>query len=133
MLKARQGKEVVARMADEIGGLAKFAKIVAERGVNILAMSAWVEDQESVIRLVTDDNLRTMDVLKENGYEPEERDVVLVDAAHKPGVLRHVTDTLARENIDLLHLFATATIEQEVCLVVLNSSHNDRAIILLND
>lgn len=132
MLKARQGKEVVLRMADKIGALAEFSKIVAERGVNILAMSAWVEDAESVIRLVTDDMLRTVDVLRDNGFDPQERDVVLVDAAHKPGILRHLTDVLSKENIDLSHLFASATIDQDVCLVVLNSSDNERAIVLLN-
>ena len=132
MLKARQGKEVVLRTADKIGALADLSKFVAERGVNILAMSAWVEDAESVIRLVTDDTLRTMDVLRDNGYEPQERDVVLIDAAHKPGILRHLTDTLAKENIDLSHLFGSATIGQDVCLVVLNSTNNDRAIVLLN-
>ena len=132
MLKARQGKEVVLRTADKIGALAEFSKIVAERGVSILAMCAWVEGAEAVVRLVTDDTLRTLDVLRDNGYQPQEQDVVLVDAAHKPGILRHLTDMLAKENIDLSHLFASATIDQDVCLVVLNSSDNERAIVLLN-
>jgi hypothetical protein len=132
MLKARQGKEIVLRTTNNIGALAAFSKIVAERGVNLLAMSAWVEGDEAVMRLVTDDTLRTMDVLRDNGYEPQERDVVLVDAAHKPGILRHLTDMLSGENIELTHLFASATIDQDVCLVVLNSSDNERAIVLLN-
>jgi hypothetical protein len=70
--------------------------------------------------------------LRDNDYKPQERSVVLVDAAHKPGILRHITDTLSRKNIDHSHLFASATIDQEVCLVVLNSSDNERAITLLN-
>ena len=133
MLKAKQGKEVVLRTANKIGALADLSKIVAERGVNILAMSAWTEDAEAVIRLVTDDTLRTMDVLQRNGYSPQEKDVVLVDAAHKPGILRHLTDVLSKENIDLFHLFGSATIDEDVCLVVLNSSDNERAIVLLNN
>jgi hypothetical protein len=132
MLKARQGKEVVVRTANKIGELAKLTKMVAERGVNVLAVSVWVEDAEAVIRLVTDDALRTMDVLRDNDYEPQERSAVLVDAEHKPGILRHLTDTLSRANIDLSHLFASATINQDICLVVLNSSDNERAIALLN-
>ena len=43
MIKARQGKEVVVRTANKIGELAKLAKVVAERGVNIVALSAWTE------------------------------------------------------------------------------------------
>jgi len=112
--------------------LAKLTKVVAERGVNVLAVNLWVEDAETVIRLVVDDTLRTMDVLRDHGFRPQERSVVLVDAAHRPGILRHLTDTLGKENIELSHLFASATLEQEVCLVVLNSSDNERAITLLN-
>ncbi|MCO6042406.1 hypothetical protein NG895_00660 [Aeoliella sp. ICT_H6.2] len=132
MLKARQGKEVVVRMADEIGGLAKFSKVVAEKGVNTLAMSAWVEGDEGVVRLVTDDTLRTTEALEKHGYKLEVRDVVLVDTAHKPGALRHLTDTLAEAHIDLTHLFASATIAQDECLVVFNSSNNEHAIVLLD-
>lgn len=133
MHKARQGKELVLRTANDIDALAKVSKIIAERGVNILAMSCWEEGGEAVIRLVTDDMLRTTDVLRENGYDPTEKDVVLVDAAHKPGILRHITDVLAKHRLALSHLFASATINQEECLVVLNSSDNERAVVVLND
>jgi hypothetical protein len=132
MIKARQGKEVVVRTANKIGELAKLAKVVAERGVNVSAVSAWIEGAEAVIRLVTDDTLRTVDVLRDKGYKPQEQAVVLVDARQKPGILRHLTDVLSKENIDLSHLFASATINQDVCLIVLNSSDNDRAITVLN-
>ena len=56
----------------------------------------------------------------------------VVNAAHTPGILRHLTDVLSKENINLSHLFASASLEQDECLVVLNSSDNDRAIVLLN-
>jgi hypothetical protein len=132
MIRARQGKEVVVRTTNKIGELAKFAKVVAERGINVLAVSAWIEGAEAVVRLVTDDTLRTMDCLRDYGYEPQEQAVVLIDARHKPGILRHLTDVLSKENIDLSHLFASATINQDLCLVVLNSSDNDHAITVLN-
>ena len=132
MLKARHGEEIVVRTSDKIGALAALSKIIAEKGVSILAMSAWVEDGEGVVRLVTDDNLRTSDVLHEKGYVPQKQDVVLVDAAHKPGILRHLAEALSREGIDISHLFASATINQDECLVVLNTADNGRAIVLLN-
>ena len=132
MLKARPGKEAVVRTPDDIGVLAEFSKVVAEQGANFLAVSAWVEGNKAVIRLVTDDMLRTTDVLRERGYEFQDRDVVLVDAENKPGVLRHLTDTLSREGINLTHLFATTTLDQQECLVVLSSTDNQRAIVLLN-
>jgi hypothetical protein len=96
-------------------------------------MSCWEEGGEAVIRLVTDDMLRTTDVLRENGHDSDEKDVVLVDAVHKPGILRHITDVLAKQDLALSHLFGSATLNQDECLVVLNCSDNERAIVLLND
>ena len=53
------------------------------------------------------------------------------EVEHKPGLLRQITEKLARENIDLYYLYATAA-EVDKCLIVLSSANNDRAAILLN-
>lgn len=133
MLQATQGKEIYLRLPNEIGALARVSKIVAERGVNVLAANAWVEGDEGVIRLLTDDQLRASDTLKEHGFRPEERDVVVVEGDHKPGVLRHLTDRLAQENLDIHHLYASAMVSQDKCLIVVQASDNARAAVLLND
>jgi hypothetical protein len=131
MFNARLGKGMVVRSTNKVGALAEFSKVVAETDVSILAMSTWVEDTEAVIRLICDDTPRMMSVLRENGYDAQDRDVVLVDASYQPGILRHLTETLASNNIDIFHLFASA-IDKKECVAVLNSSDNDRAIELLN-
>ncbi len=131
MFNARHGKGMVVRTTNKVGALAEFSAIFADKGVSILAMSTWVEDTEAVIRLICDDTPRMMEVLRESGYDPQDRDVVLVDATYQPGILRHLAETLARENIDIFHLFASA-IDKNECVAVLNSSDNDRAIELLN-
>ncbi len=131
MFNARHGKGMVVRTTNKVGALAEFSKVVAESDVRILAMSAWVEDTEAVIRLICDDTPRMMEVLRESGYAPQDRDVVLVDATYQPGILRHLTETLASNNIDIFHLFASA-IDKNECLAVLSSSDNERTIELLN-
>lgn len=133
MLKAKQGKEIKVRTPNEIGVLVTMSKLISDKGINILAMNAWVEDSETVLRLITEDNLRTNDVLKQQGYDAQEQGIILIEAPHKAGILRYVTETLAKEGIALTHLYASATIEQDVCLIVVDSSDNERAFVLLND
>jgi hypothetical protein len=132
MLQARQGKEIKLAVRNEIGALSKLAKIMAEKGLNILAMSCWIEGDKALMRLVTDDMLRTKDALGLAGYSVDEKDVILISAEHKPGILKHLTDRLLRERIDITHLYASATIDQHVCLVVLSTFNNERAIVDLN-
>ena len=131
MVNARIGKEVVVRVRNEIGVVAQVTKLIADKGINILAANGWVEGEDAVMRFVTSDNLRVVDALRERHYNPREKHVVLLEAGHKPGMLRHITETLAREGIDLHHLYASASADQDKCLIVFECGDNDRAIVLL--
>ena len=132
MLKARPAKELVLRMPNEIGTLNKIAKALADKGFNILAVSAWVEGAEAVVRLLTDEPARAADTLKAQKYAVREKDVIVAEVAHKPGMLRGITDKLALEEIDIHHLYASAPAGDQQCLVVFATANNDRAMVRLN-
>jgi hypothetical protein len=132
MLKARPAKEVVLRMPNEIGTLNRVTKLLADKGFNILAVSAWVEGADVVVRLIVDNVERASDALRGHDYPVREVDVVVSEVPHKPGMLRQITDKLAQEEIDIHHLYATTVSEQERCLVVFATANNDRAIVRLN-
>jgi hypothetical protein len=132
MLKAKPAKEIVVKVRNEIGVLAGMSRLIADKGVNILAASAWGEGENGIIRLVTVDNLRVVDALRARNYNPREADVVLVESPHKPGLLKHLTEKLSQAGIDIHHLYAAATDEQARCLIVLATANNDRAIVVLN-
>jgi hypothetical protein len=131
MLTTRPAKETIVRMPNEIGGLDRLARALADKGVNILGVCAWVEGPEAVIRLLTDDSVRVADALKPK-YTVRQSDVLVAELPHKPGVLHRVTERLAQEEIDIHHLYAAATGSQDRCLVVFSTANNDRALVLLN-
>lgn len=132
MLEARQGKEIVLRMKSRVGLLFEVSKLLAEKGVSILAVCGIVSGEECTIRLVTDDGLRTKEALAERGYCPEEETAVLIELPHKPGILKHVSDALTREDIDIDHIYATALDGSDRCLLVLHTANDERAIPTLN-
>lgn len=131
MLNARPAKEVVITLQNDVGALNDIAKIVADKGINVLATSNWVEGPRAIVHLVTDDNVRAGDALRAHNYNVREADVVVAEAPHRPGMLRHVTEKLAKEGIDIHHLYATATAAQETCLLVFATANNDRAVVRL--
>ena len=132
MLKTKPAKEVIVRMPNAIGTLNGIAKTIADKGVNILAVSAWVEGAQAVIRLVTDDSVRVMDALRAHKYDAREGDVLVTEPSHKPGMLHRITAKLAQAEIDIHHLYATASTAQGQCLLVFATANNDRAMVLLN-
>lgn len=132
MLKTRPSKEVVVRTPNAIGTLDQIAKTIAEKGVNILAVCASVEGPQAIIRLVTDDSVRVMDALRAHKYDVHEGEVLVTEPPHKPGMLHRLTEKLAQAEIDIHHLYATASAAQGQCLLVFATANNDRAMVLLN-
>jgi hypothetical protein len=61
MFEARQGKEIVVKLRNRVGLLFDISKLISESGVSILAVYSSFSGEESVSRLVTDDNLRVTD------------------------------------------------------------------------
>jgi hypothetical protein len=134
MITAKHCKEVSVRVLNDIGILAQLTKIVADKGVNIRAAAAWVEDEnKGVVRLVTDDNLRAVDALRAHNYAPEEIASVEVLMHHSPGMLSSVCEKIGSGGLNVHYLYASAQVSDEECLAVLSTDDNDRALVLLND
>ncbi|MBT8042640.1 MAG: ACT domain-containing protein [Pontiella sp.] len=134
MITAKQCKEVSVRVLNDIGILAQLTRVVADKGVNIRAAAAWVEDEnKGVIRLVTDDNLRAMDALRAHNYAPEEIDSIEVLMHHSPGMLGSICEKIGSGGINIRYLYASAQVSDEACLAVLATDNNAHALVLLND
>jgi len=72
MMEAKQGKEIVVRIRNSIGLLFALTKLLSEKGVGLLAVSGTVLGEDSVVRIVTSDNLRAKDALVAANYAPHE-------------------------------------------------------------
>lgn len=77
MFEARQGKEIVVKVKNRTGLLFDLSKLISETGTVILAVNGAVSGDDSVIRLVTDDNLRAREALAAKKYVVHEEDVIL--------------------------------------------------------
>ena len=124
---------MVVHVANEIGVLSDLAKILADHGINILAIEGAGKDSRGTVSLLTDDNLHAGDALTEHRYSPEQRPVIVLDAQHRPGLLQRVATTLAHEGINIQKLYGSALSDQDYCLLVLKSSDDERALVLLNE
>ena len=132
MIKARVAKEAIVRINNRMGVLAQVSKGLADKGLNIEAVIATVEGNDALIHIVSSDHQRMMDALREQQLQVQEARIVVAQIEHQPGLLRQVAEKLARQNIDLLYLYATAT-ESAQCLIVFSSTNNDWAVKVLND
>lgn len=130
--KVELGKELVVTALNESGVMTEVAKTIAEKGISILAVSSWVDGVNRVIHLVTDDTLRSRDALEKKNFEVRESRVILVEVPHKPGLLKHMTEVLRDAQVDVHHLYGSAILKDEQCLLVFASADNDAAMVALS-
>jgi hypothetical protein len=80
-------KELTVTIADQPGALGRFFQALADRGVNILAFQSYVEEGESLARLLVDDPATAKSVCGSVGMIFEETEAALVKLLHRPGEL----------------------------------------------
>jgi hypothetical protein len=132
MYRAYHSTLLELRLNQNISDVESVVKMLAERGLSVLSVTAWQDDGELVLRLVLDDMLRAGDILREAFFTLRERDVVLVEAPQRPGALKHVASILARHEIGIRFLCSSASVNQTATTVVLETTDNQRARLLLD-
>ena len=134
MMEATHCKEISVRVLNDTGVLAQLTRIVADKGVQIRAASAWAEDEtKGTIRLVTDDNLRAGEALRAHNYIPTELDCIAVTMRHTPGMLSTLCQRIGNCGISIKYLYISAPVSDETCLAILSTENNNQALVLLNE
>lgn len=133
MRTVTHGKEVVLRVKNDIGILAEVSRLVSERGISVRAVSGSVDEGICTLRLVTDDNLRTCDILHEHAYNPVEEPVVLLEVSHKPGMLKKLAGKLGSEEVDIRRFYASASDTDTDCLIVMHTTNDAKALVALSE
>jgi len=134
MIKTAQlGKEIVVTVINKIGVLADISKMMADHGINVIAVAGYALNQEAKIMLVTEDNLRATDALKKSGYKSiNENEVIIVELENKVGALKLVTAKLAGEGIDITGVYGSVCTGSCPARLVLSTSNNEKALVSFN-
>ncbi len=90
---------------NKIGCLADVTDILAQAKINLKAIATDNKDTHGVIKIVTDDDDGTRQVLKEAGFDYREHEIVPVRVLDKPGELSRVARAMSNLNIDIESVF----------------------------
>lgn len=94
-------KEITVTIEDKPGALGKCFLALAERGVNILAFQSYVEEGESLARLLVDDLASAKAVMGGLRMIFEETEVATIRLAHRPGELGRAASRLGEKQINI--------------------------------
>jgi hypothetical protein len=121
-------KQVSIFLENKKGRLAEVAKLLADEGINIRALSLADTADFGVLRLIVSDRARCFRVLKEHGLTAQETDVIAVEMADQPGGLHHVVEVLDREDLNIEYMYAFVPKKGGNAIVVLKIDNAARAV-----
>jgi hypothetical protein len=87
------------------GKLLSLSELLGNEGINIRAISVADTSDISTVRFVTDNPIKTVNVLKSQGFAVKETEVLAVEVPDHPGGLLAVLKPLRAADINVLYLY----------------------------
>ncbi len=101
-------KQLSVFVENEPGVLARVSDALAANGVNIQAISVSDAVDDSVLRVVVDDDRKALDVLEEAQVLCVARDVLEVEVPDRRGALAEVAAALAARAINIAYAYGSS-------------------------
>jgi hypothetical protein len=116
--------ELALRLPNSPGALADVSRLLAEQRVNILALAL---DRSGQVRLVVDNPVRAVSVLRERHHQVAEHPVILVTLPNSPGALAPLLTMVAGAGVNVEYAYASSADGNATAAVVLGVDDAPRA------
>ena len=126
-------KEYTVTIEDKPGALGKCFLALAGRGINILAFQSYVEEGESLARLLVDNPPAALKVLGELRMIFEETEAALVRLPHRPGELGRAAARLGEKQINIDYSYCGLEPGSARALVVFGVDNLSKAATALDE
>jgi hypothetical protein len=117
--------QLALALDNETGKLATLCRNLADGGVNLLGLSAPEEHARGAVRLLVANREIASRVLTKAGYHFDVEVVIFVELKNRPGALAKAVEKLARANIDVRYLYATAYTKAQKTAAVIAVADED--------
>ncbi|MDR3185240.1 MAG: ACT domain-containing protein [Christensenellaceae bacterium] len=126
--------QIAVFLENRSGRIAEFSRVLSDAGVNIQAMSIADTEEYGILRAITDDNEKSINALRKNGFNASSTDLVGFSVEDKPGEMFKVLDILekAKINIGYLYSFAKSSKKSAVILIKVDDNEGTASILAQN-
>lgn len=126
-----KSSELLIITKNELGTLAKITTPLAKHNINVECFTGYEWSNEAAFRLITDNNKKAVEVLKQAGYNVQESPVVLWEVSNTAGQLRAATTALAEAKVNTFCSYSTSFPDSRSAVVAFNTNNPDRAMDVL--
>jgi hypothetical protein len=109
------------------GTLAQMCRELADAGLSIYALTVSDTVDHAVVRILVSDPLKAAHLLGEHGVLVLERDVMVVEAENRPGVLAEIAAQLADANVNIEYAYCASPPGANQGIIVIRPSDMEGA------
>jgi hypothetical protein len=107
-MRIKKCKQYSVFLENRVGALAELCQLISDRSINLLAICAIDTVEEAVLRIVAEDEVKTLDALKGAGFRVVQTEVFLVELDNVPGATGRMAMRLAKAGINIDYIYASA-------------------------
>lgn len=113
-------KQITVEMTNEPGSLSNLSTLLGSAGVNIIAffVSTSTPKGTGLLRCVTNNPDKTVNVFASNGMTPEVDEVVAAVTPHHPGGLNAVLKPIHEAGVNIDYLYPCLNTGEETVLIL---------------
>ena len=120
-------------LENRTGQLAEIAKLLAEKGVDIRALSIAETTDYGLARMIVNDAHKASAVLLEHGDILSMTPVWAVEVPDAPGGLAQLLSLLAQENVDVEYMYSLFTHKEGLAYMVMRVNNEPKFLSALGD
>jgi hypothetical protein len=129
----RVDKQLSIFLENKPGTLARMCEALAEKGINMLALTVSDTVDHAVVRVVVDKPAEALHLLGASGILVVENDVVLAEVPNRPGALAVIAKRLADNHVNIEYAYCTAAENQSTSMLVLRTRDPKHAMRVLRE
>lgn len=124
-------KQLSVFLENRPGVLARVCSILAEAGINILALAVHDTVDNAVVRFLVDHPTKALLLLEKEELYVMEQQVLVLELLNRPGELTRICQSLAEADLNISYAYCTARPDQHSGCLVIKTDNPERALEIL--
>ena len=113
------------------GRLFQLSTVLAENKIDLLTLSIADTKDYGILRAITRENERAVEVLKEAGFTVSITKLIAVEVADEPGGLRDILAIFEREEMSIEYLYSYARTKEGTAIILMKVEDAEAAVRIL--
>lgn len=126
-------KQISIFLENSTGRIAEVTRVLKEAGVNLRAISIADTADFGILRLITSDSEKTLDVLKKANFTTRTTEVLAVKLPDQVGSLHDVMVLFQKNGINIEYLYASFEVTEDSTVIIFKVEDPDAGLKVLKD